>query len=95
MQSLCSRDKFSIQQADEVLRMFVAIPLQQGQVFNQNPESAAQRRHVAIPLRQGQVFNSAPPAPVARLRRNPFEAGTSFQLYRTYFGEFFTGSQSL
>ena len=57
----------------------MAIPLQQGQVFNMyNPQQYAETL-VAIPLKQGQVFN------VCRVRticwqasRNPFEAGTSF-----------------
>ena len=80
-QSLCSRDKFSI----VILVMFgfgrrVAIPLQQGQVFNNSAERKIGGSKVAIPLRQGQVFNdSGKTSYVVISGRNPFAAGTSFQ----------------
>ena len=57
----------------------VAIPLGQGQVFNEQRQQMEMLTVVAIPLGQGQVFNAAKkPAKEEKPGRNPFGSGTGF-----------------
>ena len=79
-QSLCSRDKFLIAYQQRYAAFIeVAIPLQQGQVFNGFHERLYEIVRVAIPLQQGQVFNAVQSCGSACTKsRNPFAAGTSF-----------------
>ena len=59
-QSLWVRDRFLIEYLLEVeYENHVAIPLGQGQVFNDDEAHSDAIMEVAIPLGQGQVFNSA------------------------------------
>ena len=79
-QSLWVRGRFLIDPIKDTQQsMAVAIPLGQGQVFNECGLARTRERVVAIPLDQGQVFNQ----PTASSRssssgRNPFGSGTGF-----------------
>ena len=64
--------------------MNVAIPLEQGRFFNLEGKPNKNGKMVAIPLEQGRFFNKSrtflyhtDPC------RNPFGAGTVFQLYQS------------
>ena len=79
-QSLWVRDRFLIgSPAHSGRARGVAIPLGQGQVFNNRLKSGQHHTVVAIPLGQGQVFNARSSSTHGVYQgRNPFGSGTGF-----------------